>query len=112
MPRGSASGTGSSDDFKRCKKDQDAMDSILRKGSVCTTAIHTMSSAYIETFDDNMILPLFGVIRGKTPTFQHFSHGIRELPVWPRIKGNIEAQIEHVYNNASEDDINVQGQRR
>lgn len=102
----------SSDDFKRYKKDQDAMDSILRKGSVCTTAIHTMSSAYIETFDDNMILPLFGVIRGKTPTFQHFSHGIRELPVWPRIKGNIEAQIEHVYNNASEDDINVQGQRR
>ena len=59
----------SSDDFKRYKKDQDAMDSILRKGSVCTTAIHTMSSAYIETFDDNMILPLFGVIRGKTPTF-------------------------------------------
>mmetsp|Transcript_13047 Transcript_13047/g.36599 ORF Transcript_13047/g.36599 Transcript_13047/m.36599 type:complete len:365 (+) Transcript_13047:1688-2782(+) len=94
----------SSDDFKRYKKDQDAMDSILAKGSVCNEAIHTLSSSYIETFDDNMILPLFGVIRGKAPTFQHFSHGIRGLPIWPRIKRNIEGQIEHVYNIEDDDE--------
>ena len=44
------------------------MDSILRKGSVYTTAIHTMSSAYRDLRRQH-VLPLFGVIRGKTPTF-------------------------------------------
>jgi hypothetical protein len=82
----------SSDDFKKYKKDQDALDSIL-EGSPCTGAIHTLPSSYIETFDDYMILPLFGVVRGKAPTFQHFSHGIRGLPIWTRIKTNIESQI-------------------
>ena len=47
----------------------------------------------IETFDDKMILPLFGVITGNAPVFQHFTHGIRSLPIWRRIERQIHAQL-------------------
>lgn len=91
----------SKDDFKAYKKDQDALDNVLRKESICRIAIKTLSSSFIETFDDLRLLPLFGVVRGKVPTFQHFSHGIREMRIWRKIKSNIARQIDHVY----EDDL-------
>jgi len=91
----------SKDDFNAYKKDQDALDNVLRKESICRIAIKTLSSSFIETFDDLRLLPLFGVVRGKVPTFQHFSHGIREMRIWRKIKSNIARQIDHVY----EDDL-------
>ena len=38
----------SKDDFNAYKKDQDALDNVLRKESICRIAIKTLSSSFIE----------------------------------------------------------------
>ena len=82
----------SRDGFTKYVKDQDAFDQI-RRDAPCADAVHTLSSRYIETFDDNMILPFFGTLLRKRPAFQHFSHGIRAEGVWLKIKASIDQQI-------------------
>eukprot|EP00216_Chloropicon_sp_CCMP2111_P001057 CAMPEP_0198235914 /NCGR_PEP_ID=MMETSP1446-20131203/1808_1 /TAXON_ID=1461542 ORGANISM="Unidentified sp, Strain CCMP2111" /NCGR_SAMPLE_ID=MMETSP1446 /ASSEMBLY_ACC=CAM_ASM_001112 /LENGTH=274 /DNA_ID=CAMNT_0043917359 /DNA_START=221 /DNA_END=1042 /DNA_ORIENTATION=+ len=70
------------DDFSRYDKDQKALDQLLGKKGPCNSIIRTLPYSYIETFDNYVLLPFMGFLTHKTPVFQHFSHGIRNMPIW------------------------------
>ena len=79
------------DGYRFYLKDQDALDVVRRRGEC--RGVRPYPYSMMQAVDAGFFYQMFDLYRHKRPIFQHFSHGIRQHPVWPSVYSAIEAQM-------------------
>ena len=72
-------------------KEQDALDVVLEQGHCAD--IEVLPNEFMQSVDRDFLWTSLDILRMKWPTFQHFTHKIRGLGVWPTMFQRIERQM-------------------
>lgn len=101
----------SKDDYTAYKKDQVALDNVLKKpGNACREGIQQLPGKDV-VYMDSLLLPASVRLAttARHPSFQHFTTGIRKTKYWGTLWESLQWQLRHSANSANHGKEKQQG---